>query len=168
MPSWRSLRINVNGCISSVRKPHPPAPKVNLIISVYHHAAPAPLHAHIPFICVFVFAAPVSNKPGVCVKVLSLESKSCCLQEDMAQLADCAMPPDLRVRKETMPLTKTFLHNSCTKEAFIFPHVPTVSRWDLVNFPSTEWITSRRVPTSASESTAMISCVTRYFSQCLH
>lgn len=41
----------------------------------------------------------------------------------------------------------------------------TVSRLDLVNFPSTEWITSQRVPTSASESRDMISCVIRYFSQ---
>ncbi|KAM9343759.1 ankyrin repeat and BTB/POZ domain-containing protein 1 isoform 1-T1 [Pholidichthys leucotaenia] len=38
----------------------------------------------------------VSNKPGTCVKVLSLEPHSCQLQEEMAQLADCALPTDLR------------------------------------------------------------------------
>lgn len=55
-------------------------------------------------VCVFISGALVSNKPGVCVKVLSLESNSCRLQEDMAQLADCAMPPDLRVREENIDL----------------------------------------------------------------
>lgn len=42
----------------------------------------------------------VFNKPGVCVKVLSLEPNSCQLQEDMAQLADCALPTELRVRTQ--------------------------------------------------------------------
>lgn len=56
----------------------------------------------VPHTYLFISRALVSNKPGVCVKVLSLESNSCRLQEDMAQLADCAMPPDLRVRKEIM------------------------------------------------------------------
>lgn len=40
----------------------------------------------------------VSNKPGICVKVLSLEPHTCQLQEEMAQLADCALPTELRVR----------------------------------------------------------------------
>lgn len=40
----------------------------------------------------------VSHKPGICVKVLSLDPHSCQLQEEMAQLADCALPIELRVR----------------------------------------------------------------------
>lgn len=51
---------------------------------------------HSPFVS--FFGSAVSNKPGICVKVLSLEPHSCQLQEDMAQLADCALPPQLRVR----------------------------------------------------------------------
>lgn len=46
----------------------------------------------------FRLPVKVSNKPGICVKVLSLESPSCQIQEDMAQLADCALPTELRVR----------------------------------------------------------------------
>lgn len=42
----------------------------------------------------------VSNKPGVCVKVLSLEAQNYQLQDEMAQLADCALPTELRVRNE--------------------------------------------------------------------
>lgn len=59
-----------------------------------------PRCSHVASWSVFMSGALVSHKPGVCVKVLSLESKSCHLQDDMAQLADCAMPPDLRVREE--------------------------------------------------------------------
>uniref|UniRef100_A0A8C9U8K1 Ankyrin repeat and BTB/POZ domain-containing protein 1 n=1 Tax=Scleropages formosus TaxID=113540 RepID=A0A8C9U8K1_SCLFO len=40
----------------------------------------------------------VSSKPGTCVKVLSLEPENNCqLQEDLAILADCALPAELRV-----------------------------------------------------------------------
>lgn len=53
-----------------------------------------------PPFCLFVPHTLVSNKPGVCVKVLSLEPSSCRLQDDMAQLADCALPTELRVRKQ--------------------------------------------------------------------
>lgn len=42
----------------------------------------------------------VSNKPGVCVKVLSLEAQNYQLQDEMAQLADCALPTELRVRNK--------------------------------------------------------------------
>ncbi|XP_077368960.1 ankyrin repeat and BTB/POZ domain-containing protein 1 isoform X2 [Festucalex cinctus] len=48
----------------------------------------------------------VSNKPGICVKVLSLEPHSCQLQEDMAQLADCALPPQLRVGFGVLPFNR--------------------------------------------------------------
>ncbi|XP_019744024.1 ankyrin repeat and BTB/POZ domain-containing protein 1 isoform X2 [Hippocampus comes] len=48
----------------------------------------------------------VSNKPGICVKVLSLEPHSCQLQEDMAQLADCALPPQLRVGFGALPFNR--------------------------------------------------------------
>ncbi|XP_076596507.1 ankyrin repeat and BTB/POZ domain-containing protein 1 [Chaetodon auriga] len=48
----------------------------------------------------------VFNKPGVCVKVLSLESHSCRLQEEMAQLADCALPPELRVGFGELPFNR--------------------------------------------------------------
>lgn len=42
--------------------------------------------------------ATVSNKPGVCVKVLSLKPQQCQLEEDLAQLADAALPAELAVR----------------------------------------------------------------------
>ncbi|KAF7655645.1 hypothetical protein LDENG_00053080 [Lucifuga dentata] len=38
----------------------------------------------------------VCNKPGTCVKVLTLEPQNCHLQEEMALLADCALPSELR------------------------------------------------------------------------
>ena len=44
------------------------------------------------------FFFSVSNKPGICVKVLTVETQSCQLAEEMAQLADCALPTELRVR----------------------------------------------------------------------
>uniref|UniRef100_A0A8C9ZVU3 Ankyrin repeat and BTB domain containing 1 n=1 Tax=Sander lucioperca TaxID=283035 RepID=A0A8C9ZVU3_SANLU len=48
----------------------------------------------------------VSNKPGICVKVLSLEPLSCQLQEEMAQLADCALPIELRVGFGELPFNR--------------------------------------------------------------
>ncbi|KAI4823928.1 hypothetical protein KUCAC02_012482 [Chaenocephalus aceratus] len=45
----------------------------------------------------------VFNKPGICVKVLSLEPHISQLQEEMAQLADCALPSDLRVGFGELP-----------------------------------------------------------------
>uniref|UniRef100_A0AAQ5YVT7 BTB domain-containing protein n=1 Tax=Amphiprion ocellaris TaxID=80972 RepID=A0AAQ5YVT7_AMPOC len=48
----------------------------------------------------------VSNKPGICVKVLSLEPHSCQLQEEMAQLADCALPTELRVGFGELPFNR--------------------------------------------------------------
>lgn len=42
--------------------------------------------------------ATVSNKPGVCVKVLSLKPRHCQLEEELAQLADAALPAELGVR----------------------------------------------------------------------
>uniref|UniRef100_A0A3Q3LSQ8 Ankyrin repeat and BTB/POZ domain-containing protein 1 n=1 Tax=Mastacembelus armatus TaxID=205130 RepID=A0A3Q3LSQ8_9TELE len=48
----------------------------------------------------------VSNKPGICVKVLSLEPHSGQLQEEMAQLADCALPTELRVGFGELPFNR--------------------------------------------------------------
>lgn len=50
-------------------------------------------------LCSFVFLLlPVSSKPGTCVKVLTIEpTGNCRLQEDLALLADCALPAELRV-----------------------------------------------------------------------
>ncbi|XP_062283730.1 ankyrin repeat and BTB/POZ domain-containing protein 1 isoform X1 [Scomber scombrus] len=48
----------------------------------------------------------VSNKPGICVKVLSLDPHSCRLQEEMAQLADCALPTELRVGFGELPFNR--------------------------------------------------------------
>ncbi|KAM6977066.1 ankyrin repeat and BTB/POZ domain-containing protein 1 [Aplochiton taeniatus] len=48
----------------------------------------------------------VSNKPGTCVKVLTLEPSNCQLQEDMAQLADCALPAELRVGFGELPFDR--------------------------------------------------------------
>ena len=65
------------------------------------------------FVCFFILLFPhteVSNKPGVCVKVLSLEPRSCQLQEDMAQLAHCALPIQLRV--STWRLNTNFHYSS--------------------------------------------------------
>lgn len=57
-----------------------------------------PFFLELGFTFFFYFLIPVSNKPGICVKVLSLEPHTCQLQEEMAQLADCALPTELRVR----------------------------------------------------------------------
>ncbi|XP_068454683.1 ankyrin repeat and BTB/POZ domain-containing protein 1 [Clinocottus analis] len=48
----------------------------------------------------------VSNKPGICVKVLSLDPHRCQLQEEMAQLADCALPTELRVGFGELPFNR--------------------------------------------------------------
>lgn len=48
----------------------------------------------------------VSHKPGICVKVLSLEPHSGQLQEEMAQLADCALPIELRVGFGELPFNR--------------------------------------------------------------
>ncbi|KAM3871654.1 ankyrin repeat and BTB/POZ domain-containing protein 1 [Diretmus argenteus] len=48
----------------------------------------------------------VSNKPGTCVKVLTLEPQKCRLQEEMAQLADCALPAELRVGFGELPFDR--------------------------------------------------------------
>lgn len=44
---------------------------------------------------------PVASKPGTCVKVLTIEPPPADprLRADMALLADCALPPELRVLK---------------------------------------------------------------------
>lgn len=49
----------------------------------------------------------VSNKPGVCVKVLSLEPQNCRLQDELAQLADCALPAELQLGFGELPFNKT-------------------------------------------------------------
>uniref|UniRef100_A0A3B3RTS8 Ankyrin repeat and BTB/POZ domain-containing protein 1 n=1 Tax=Paramormyrops kingsleyae TaxID=1676925 RepID=A0A3B3RTS8_9TELE len=50
----------------------------------------------------------VSSKPGTCVKVLSLEPENNCqLQEDLAILADCALPAELRVGYGELPFDRT-------------------------------------------------------------
>ncbi|XP_043934477.1 ankyrin repeat and BTB/POZ domain-containing protein 1 [Protopterus annectens] len=50
----------------------------------------------------------VSSKPGTCVKVLTLEPlNSCRLQEDLAILADCALPAELRVGFGELPFDST-------------------------------------------------------------
>ncbi|XP_034028559.1 ankyrin repeat and BTB/POZ domain-containing protein 1 [Thalassophryne amazonica] len=49
----------------------------------------------------------VSNKPGICVKVLTLEPHSCQLQEDMAQLANSALPTELEVGFGALPFHRT-------------------------------------------------------------
>lgn len=48
----------------------------------------------------------VSNKPGICVKVLSLDPPGCRLQDEMAQLADCALPTELRVGFGELPFDR--------------------------------------------------------------
>ncbi|XP_076022985.1 ankyrin repeat and BTB/POZ domain-containing protein 1 [Genypterus blacodes] len=45
----------------------------------------------------------VCSKPGICVKVLTLEPPNCQLCEEMAQLADCALPSELRVGYGELP-----------------------------------------------------------------
>ncbi|XP_053576797.1 ankyrin repeat and BTB/POZ domain-containing protein 1 isoform X1 [Bombina bombina] len=55
----------------------------------------------------------VSSKPGTCVKVLTIEpSGNCRLQEDMAILADCALPNELRVGFGELPFDSTDNFNS--------------------------------------------------------
>ena len=42
----------------------------------------------------------MASKPGMCMKVLTIEppQADCQLREDLALLADCALPSELRVR----------------------------------------------------------------------
>ncbi|XP_073431145.1 ankyrin repeat and BTB/POZ domain-containing protein 1 isoform X1 [Dendrobates tinctorius] len=50
----------------------------------------------------------VSSKPGTCVKVLTIEpSGNERLQEDLAMLADCALPSELRVGFGQLPFNST-------------------------------------------------------------
>ncbi|XP_063797251.1 ankyrin repeat and BTB/POZ domain-containing protein 1 isoform X2 [Pseudophryne corroboree] len=50
----------------------------------------------------------VSSKPGTCVKVLTVEpSGNGCLREDLAILADCALPSELRVGFGELPFDST-------------------------------------------------------------
>uniref|UniRef100_A0A8C5PMQ8 Ankyrin repeat and BTB/POZ domain-containing protein 1 n=1 Tax=Leptobrachium leishanense TaxID=445787 RepID=A0A8C5PMQ8_9ANUR len=51
----------------------------------------------------------VSSKPGTCVKVLTVEptENNSRLQEDLAILADCALPPELRVGFGELPFDST-------------------------------------------------------------
>uniref|UniRef100_A0A3B4BFD6 BTB domain-containing protein n=1 Tax=Periophthalmus magnuspinnatus TaxID=409849 RepID=A0A3B4BFD6_9GOBI len=48
-----------------------------------------------------------SNKPGICVKVLSLEPQNCKLQDELAQLADCALPAELQLGFGELPFQRT-------------------------------------------------------------
>uniref|UniRef100_H3ATG5 Ankyrin repeat and BTB/POZ domain-containing protein 1 n=1 Tax=Latimeria chalumnae TaxID=7897 RepID=H3ATG5_LATCH len=55
----------------------------------------------------------VSSKPGTCVKVLTVEPlDNCRLQDDLAHLADCAMPAELRVGFGELPFDSTDNFNS--------------------------------------------------------
>ncbi|XP_072305829.1 ankyrin repeat and BTB/POZ domain-containing protein 1 [Eucyclogobius newberryi] len=49
----------------------------------------------------------VSNKPGICVKVLSLEPQNGRLQDELAQLADCALPAELQLGFGELPFHRT-------------------------------------------------------------
>ncbi|XP_072928113.1 ankyrin repeat and BTB/POZ domain-containing protein 1 isoform X4 [Hemitrygon akajei] len=50
----------------------------------------------------------VSSKPGTWVKILTLEpQENCRLQDDLAMLADCALPPELRVGFGELPFDST-------------------------------------------------------------
>uniref|UniRef100_A0A8C4HHS0 Ankyrin repeat and BTB (POZ) domain containing 1 n=1 Tax=Dicentrarchus labrax TaxID=13489 RepID=A0A8C4HHS0_DICLA len=48
----------------------------------------------------------VSNKPGICVKFLSLEPHSGQLQDEIAQLADSALPTELKVGFGELPFNR--------------------------------------------------------------
>ncbi|TNM86950.1 ankyrin repeat and BTB/POZ domain-containing protein 1 isoform X1 [Takifugu rubripes] len=48
----------------------------------------------------------VSNKPGVCVKVLSLKPHHCRLEEEFAQIADAALPAELGVGFGELPFNR--------------------------------------------------------------
>nr|XP_009667658.1 PREDICTED: ankyrin repeat and BTB/POZ domain-containing protein 1 [Struthio camelus australis] len=61
----------------------------------------------------------VSSKPGTCVKVLTIEpTGNCRLQEDLALLADCALPAELRVGFGELPFDSTDNFNSCPDVCF--------------------------------------------------
>ncbi|XP_007888532.1 ankyrin repeat and BTB/POZ domain-containing protein 1 [Callorhinchus milii] len=50
----------------------------------------------------------VSSKPGTCVTVLTLDTQeNCTLQDDLAILADCALPAELRVGFGELPFDST-------------------------------------------------------------
>lgn len=68
---------------------------------------------HMTDICLFFFmffCPTVSNKPGVCVKVLSLKPRPCQLEEELAQLADAALPAELGVRRIAVGKLQCFCH----------------------------------------------------------
>lgn len=56
-----------------------------------------------------------ASKPGVCMKVLTIEPPQADLQlrEDLALLADCALPPELRVRSRPGLRLKPRAWRSC-------------------------------------------------------
>ncbi|XP_073207466.1 ankyrin repeat and BTB/POZ domain-containing protein 1 isoform X2 [Lepidochelys kempii] len=61
----------------------------------------------------------VSSKPGTCVKVLTIEPPgNCRLQEDLALLADCALPAELRVGFGELPFDSTDNFSSCPDVCF--------------------------------------------------
>ncbi|XP_032996946.1 ankyrin repeat and BTB/POZ domain-containing protein 1 [Lacerta agilis] len=61
----------------------------------------------------------VSSKPGTCVKVLTIEPPgNSRLQEDLALLADCALPAELRVGFGELPFDSTDNFSSCPDVCF--------------------------------------------------
>ncbi|MEE6502164.1 hypothetical protein FKM82_004427 [Ascaphus truei] len=82
----------------------------------------------------------VSSKPGTCVKVLTVEpSGNCRLQEDLAILADCALPAELRVGFGELPFDSTDNFSS-------YPDVAPVQLqflWVTIRFSAVAAITSR-------------------------
>nr|XP_033782147.1 ankyrin repeat and BTB/POZ domain-containing protein 1 isoform X2 [Geotrypetes seraphini] len=61
----------------------------------------------------------VSSKPGTWVKVLTIEPQgNCRLQEDLALLADCALPAELRVGYGELPFDSTDNFNCCPDVCF--------------------------------------------------
>ncbi|KAM9093967.1 ankyrin repeat and BTB/POZ domain-containing protein 1 [Sarcophilus harrisii] len=62
----------------------------------------------------------VASKPGTCVKVLTIEPPpaDCRLREDLALLADCALPPELRVGFGELPFDSTDNFSSCPDVCF--------------------------------------------------
>ncbi|XP_072454431.1 ankyrin repeat and BTB/POZ domain-containing protein 1 isoform X2 [Notamacropus eugenii] len=62
----------------------------------------------------------VASKPGTCVKVLTIEPPpaDCRLREDLALLADCALPPELRVGFGQLPFDSTDNFSSCPDVCF--------------------------------------------------
>uniref|UniRef100_A0ABM5FJQ7 Ankyrin repeat and BTB/POZ domain-containing protein 1 isoform X3 n=1 Tax=Pogona vitticeps TaxID=103695 RepID=A0ABM5FJQ7_9SAUR len=61
----------------------------------------------------------VSSKPGTCVKVLTIDpAGDSRLQEDLALLADCALPAELRVGFGELPFDSTDNFSSCPDVCF--------------------------------------------------